>query len=81
MQFNCFLCNYLLLVYCPKGYDILDAANETCQPCERGYYKDNMNVFSTCMQCPPGNTTEGMKATSSDNCSISEFRITAATKF
>ncbi|XP_056017716.1 sushi, von Willebrand factor type A, EGF and pentraxin domain-containing protein 1-like isoform X1 [Ostrea edulis] len=57
--------------HCPKGYDILDAANETCQPCERGYYKDNMNVFSTCMQCPPGNTTEGMKATSSDNCSIS----------
>jgi hypothetical protein len=73
------LCNYLLLVYCPKGHDILNETTETCQPCKRGYYKDNMDVFSACMQCPSGNTTEGMKATSIDDCSISKFRITFST--
>lgn len=60
-------------VYCPKGYKILSAANETCQPCSRGSYKDNSDVFGSCVSCPTGNTTEKMNSTSIDSCSISKY--------
>lgn len=61
---------FLVLVYCPKGYEILAAENETCRECPRGFYKDNSNVFSSCTACPSGNTTEGSKSTSIESCSI-----------
>uniref|UniRef100_A0A8W8JQE5 EGF-like domain-containing protein n=3 Tax=Magallana gigas TaxID=29159 RepID=A0A8W8JQE5_MAGGI len=58
--------------YCPKGYEILSAANETCLPCSRGFYKDNSDLFGSCVSCPTGNTTEKMNSTSIESCSISE---------
>ena len=64
---------FLVLVYCPKGYEILAAENETCRECPRGFYKDNSNVFSSCTACPSGNTTEGSKSTSIESCSISKL--------
>ena len=64
---------FLVLVYCPKGYEILAAENETCRECPRGFYKDNSNVFSSCTACPSGNTTEGSKSTSIKSCSISKL--------
>ncbi|XP_062571486.1 proprotein convertase subtilisin/kexin type 5-like, partial [Saccostrea cucullata] len=56
--------------YCPAGYEVLAAANETCRPCPRGQYKNNTDVFSMCSACPSGNTTESMKTTSINDCSI-----------
>nr|XP_034312620.1 uncharacterized protein LOC105346442 isoform X2 [Crassostrea gigas] len=58
--------------YCPKGYEILSAASETCQPCSRGFYKDNSNVFGSCVSCSTGKTTEKMNSTSIESCSISK---------
>lgn len=62
-------------VYCPKGYEILSAANETCQPCSRGFYKDNSDLFGSCVSCPTGNTTEKMNSTSIESCSISKYFV------
>ncbi|XP_061175629.1 proprotein convertase subtilisin/kexin type 5-like [Saccostrea echinata] len=58
------------IFYCPAGYEVLAAANETCRSCPRGQYKNNTNVFSKCSACPSGNTTESMKTTSINDCSI-----------
>lgn len=62
-------------VYCPKGYEILSAASETCQPCSRGFYKDNSNVFGSCVSCSTGKTTEKMNSTSIESCSISKYSV------
>lgn len=50
----------------------MSAASETCQSCPRGFFKDNSIVFSSCLACPSGLTTEKVNSTSIDSCSISK---------
>ena len=49
--------------------------NNSCIPCNRGYYKDStMDVFSNCTQCPLGRGTPFIGATSEDDCSLRRYR-------
>ncbi|XP_025088235.1 proprotein convertase subtilisin/kexin type 5-like [Pomacea canaliculata] len=55
---------------CPPGYE--DPGNQTCQPCQQGYFRSNSlaDGFGECTACNATFTTSGVGSTSSDNCNI-----------
>ena len=73
------ICHFgcLIAVYCATGYEVDESRVETCMPCERGKYKDNMGStrFDMCQSCDEGKTTDFIAAVSSDNCSVRMYFI------
>ena len=67
------LISHLFTEFCDSGFEMI---NNMCEPCERGYYKDNgvnkENDFGTCEICPDDKITAGEGATSVDDCTIGE---------
>ena len=60
-------------VYCNPGQQKTDAG---CEPCARGYYKDNVpDVFSMCMLCPIDKITATIQSTSIADCTVGKFCI------
>ncbi|XP_025092622.1 proprotein convertase subtilisin/kexin type 5-like isoform X1 [Pomacea canaliculata] len=55
---------------CPPGYE--DPGNQTCQPCQQGYFRSNSlaDRFLGCTACTATFTTAGIGSTSSNSCNI-----------
>lgn len=64
-----------VLVYCLKGYEILLVVNEICLFCLRGFYKDNFDLFGSCVFCLIGNIIEKMNFISIESCFISKYFV------
>ncbi|KAI0223115.1 hypothetical protein LSAT2_025647 [Lamellibrachia satsuma] len=57
------------LPYCAAGEEL--GASGNCEPCQQGFYKDNVNEvarFDKCTACPVKLITATTGATSQDNC-------------
>ena len=55
--------------YCSAGEEL--GTNGKCEPCQRGFYKDNVNEvarFDKCTACPVNLITETNGATHQDDC-------------
>ncbi|CAH1794302.1 unnamed protein product [Owenia fusiformis] len=56
------------LIFCPSGYQV---NGSTCQACEIGEYKNNLeDDLGMCQSCPPNFITYGRNSTSLDQCNI-----------
>ena len=61
--------SFLSTAYCAAGKEL--GASGKCEPCQRGFYKDNVNEvarFDKCTACPVKLITADTGATSQDNC-------------
>ena len=67
-----------IVAACPSGHVMADGGN--CEPCPRGYFKDNDKgpefTFGQCERCPEEFITAGTGATSVDQCNVGEWNKT-----
>lgn len=61
----------VVTVQCPSGQE-MNAMTQQCQPCARGYYKDNSvsptASFAACQPCPSGTITPTTGSISQSQC-------------
>ena len=64
---------------CPSG-EYWDTGSDRCQPCDRGFYKDNsLGVdakLGQCQLCPQHLITEDIGSVSQQNCTQGEIKVT-----
>lgn len=63
---------YLFVGFCQSGF--VKDENDKCEPCPRGYYKDNKEgVFSLCEPCPSDKITPSTGAVSLLQCTVGQY--------
>lgn len=63
----CNLKNHVFLVFCDKGF-YSNAHQNSCMPCDIGYFKNDRGNALKCTGCPDGFLTPNIASTSAENC-------------